>query len=148
MSTHHGLGPELGRAPITYTCWCGFRSTDYGAVGRHIADESARTHEPRRITTIPAVDVAPPAGIEVASTPHGDEHDAVEIRMIVRGRESGYRHYMVLVHRASIPFLIEELESHRLGKDTDPCVACAAQAFAGRLMDAAMRTEHTCPGAP
>lgn len=148
MSTHHGFGPELGRNPITYTCWCGFRDTDYSKVARHITDERQRAHEPRRRTTIPAVDVSPPAGIEIASTPHGDENAAVEIRMVVRESEGHYRHHMVLVHRASIPFLIEELEAHRLDKALDPCAACAAQAFAARLTDAAMRTEHTCPGAP
>ena len=120
-------------------------STDYGEVARHVTDEYERAHEPRRLTTIPAVDVWPPAGIEIASTPHGDESDAVEIRMIVRERDGIYHHRMVLVHRASIPFLIEELEAHRLGKDVDPCAACAAQAFAARLTDDAVRIEHACP---
>jgi hypothetical protein len=146
--TEHSFGPELGSAPITYTCWCGFRDIDYGGVARHIADEQERAHEPRRLTTIPAVDVWPPAGIEIASTPHGDESDAVEIRMIVRESEGSYQQHTVLVHRSSIPFLIEELEAHRLGKDVDPCDACAAQALAARLTDSAMRTEHTCPEPP
>lgn len=56
-----------------------------------------------------------------------------------------YRHHMVIVHRSTLPFLIDELEAHRLGKDLDPCAACAAQAFAARLTDAAARNEHTCP---
>jgi hypothetical protein len=143
----HGFGPELSQKPTTYTCWCGFRSLNYSDVGWHIAKEIERAHEPRRLTTIPAVDVGPPAGIEVASTPHGDANDAVEIRMIVRESEGHYRHHMVLVHRASLPFLIEELEAHRLDKDADPCDACAAQTFAARLTDDAMRVEHTCPRA-
>jgi hypothetical protein len=116
MNAQHGFGPELGRSPITYTCRCGFRNTNYGTVGKHITDEIDRSHEPRRLTTIPAVDVSPPAGIEIASTPHGDDNDAVEIRMIVRESEGHYRQHMVIVHRASIPFLIEELEAHRLGR--------------------------------
>jgi hypothetical protein len=145
MSERHGFGPELSRDPTTYTCRCGFRNTDHDEVARHIADEYARAHAPRRLTTIPAVDVSPPAGIEIASTPHGDENDAVEIRMIVRESEGHYRHHMVIVHRASIPFLIEELEAHRLDGSADPCDACAAQAFAARLTDAAMKIEHTCP---
>ena len=123
MSIQHGFGPELGggsnRSPITYTCRCGFRSADYYTVGKHITDESAIAHEPRRLTTIPAVDISPPAGIEIASTPHGDENDAIEIRMIVRESVGHYRQHMVIVHRASIPFLIEELEAHRLDEKLD-----------------------------
>jgi hypothetical protein len=115
----HGFGPELGRSPITYTCRCGFRSTNYGTVGEHIVTENDRSHEPRRLTTIPAVDVSPPAGIEIASTPHGDANDAVEIRMIVRESEGRFRQHMVIVPRASLPFLIEELEAHRLDKSLD-----------------------------
>jgi hypothetical protein len=144
--THHDFGPELGHKPTTYTCRCGFRSTDYGEVTRHIADERKRLHEPRRVTTIPAVGESSTNGIEIASTPHGDEADAVEVRLIVSDGEPGrHRLHMVLMSRASIPFLIAELEDHRLDKDVDPCNACAAQAFAARLTDEAARTAHTCP---
>jgi len=149
MTTHHGFGPELGRKPITYTCRCGFRSTDYAEVARHITDERAIAHAPRRLTTIPAAVGSPTAGIEIASTPHGDENDAVEIRMIVPDGEPGrFSRHLVIVRRSNIPFLIEELEAHRLDKDLDPCAACAAQTFAARLTDDAARTKHTCPEPP
>lgn len=110
----HAFGPELGWKPTTHTCRCGFHSTDYGEVARHIIDERAIAHAPRRLTTIPAVDGAP-SGIEVASTPHGDANDAVEIRVILPdGAPGHYRSHAVLVRRNSLPFLIEELETHRL----------------------------------
>lgn len=147
MNIQHGLGPELGSDPITYTCWCGFRDTDYNEIQRHIADEYARAHSPRRLTTIPtAIGSSTTSGIEIASTPYGDEETAVEVRMIVPDGSPGhYRHHMVLVHLTSIPFLIEALEAHRLDKDRDPCDACAAHAFAARLTDDASRVAHTCP---
>lgn len=145
MTTRHGFGPELGRKPTTYTCRCGFRSTDYAEVGRHITEEHERAHTPRRLTTIPAANVSPPAGIEIASTPHGDEHDAVEIRAVIRERDGVYHHHMVLIRRHSIPFLIEALEAHRLEEAADPCAACAAQTFAARLTDDTAKIEHTCP---
>lgn len=40
----HGFGPELGRKPITYTCRCGYRNTDYGVVVDHITDENTIAH--------------------------------------------------------------------------------------------------------
>ena len=145
MTTQHGFGPELGRKPTTYTCWCGFRSTEYGEVGRHITEERERAHAPRRLTTIPSALASPPAEIVIATTPHGDAHDAVEIRAVIRESDGAYHHHMVLVRRDSLPFLIDALESHRLDEATDPCAACAAQAFAARLTDAAAKIEHTCP---
>ena len=145
MSTHHGFGPELGSKPTTYTCRCGFRNTDYGEVSRHVTDENDRAHAPRRLTTIHAIGIGYPVGIEVASTPHGDDSAAIEIRTIVRESEGRYQRNMVLVSRSDIPLLIEELEAHRLDKDLDPCAACAAQAFAARLSSGAMRIAHTCP---
>lgn len=149
MTTHHSFGPELDRKPTTYTCWCGFRSADYAEVTRHITDERAIEHAPRRLTTVPVAVGSPTAGIEIASTPHGDEHDAVEIRMIVPdGGIGSFRRHMVIVHRSNLPFLIEELEAHRLDKDLDPCAACAAQTFAARLTDDAARTKRTCPETP
>lgn len=144
MTTQHGFGPELGRKPTTYTCWCGFRSADYGEIGRHITEERERAHTPRRLTTIPSALASPPAGIEIASTPHGDEHDAVEIRTVIRESDGVYRHHMVLVRRDSLPFLIDALESHRLDGAADPCSACATQAFAARLTDAAAKIVHSC----
>lgn len=142
----HGFGPELGRKPITYTCRCGFRSTDYGEVSRHITDERAIVHTPRRLTTVPAAVGSPTNRIEIASTPHGDVHDAVEIRVIIPDGEPGrFRSHMVLVHRNSLAFLIEELEAYRLDKDLDPCQACAAQTFAARLTNEARQHAHTCP---
>ena len=145
MSTLHSFGPELGSKPTTYTCRCGFRSIDFGEVSSHITDEHERAHTPRRLSTIPTVGIGYPAGVEVASTPHGDDSAAVEIRTIVRESEGRYQRHMVLVSRSDIPFLIEELEAHRLDKDLDPCAACAAQAFAARLTDAATKIKHTCP---
>ena len=116
MTTHHGFGPELGRKPITYTCVCGYRSTDYGDVGLHITDEQARAHAPRHLTTIPVVGGKE---LEIASTPYGDDDNAVEIRMTIPdGGDGRYRRYIALVRRADIPFLIEELEAHRLCKST------------------------------
>jgi hypothetical protein len=111
-------GPELGRRPTTYTCRCGFRSTDYDGVVGHIAIERERAHMPRRLTTIPAVgSVGSASGIEVASTPHGDADDAVEIRVIVPDGSPGhFRRHVVLVRRSALPFLIEELEAHRLDR--------------------------------
>ena len=114
MTTKHGFGPELGRKPVTYTCVCGFRSTDYAAIGRHITDEHARAHAPRHLTMVPAVGGSE---MEIASTPHGDENDAVEVRVIIREGDGRYRRHMVLVCRDALPFLIEELEAHRLDKD-------------------------------
>jgi hypothetical protein len=114
MSTRHGFGPELGRTPVTYTCVCGFRSTDYAEIGCHITDEYARAHEPRHLTMVPAVGGSE---MEIASTPHGDENNAVEVRVVVRESDGRYRRHMVLVRRDALPFLIEELEAHRVGKD-------------------------------
>jgi len=120
MSSRHGLGPELGYKPTTYTCRCGFRSTDYNNVARHVSDEQTREHAPRRLTTICAADASYPAGIEVASTPYGDEHDAVEIRTVVREGEGIYRPHTVLVRRSDLAFLIVELEAHRLDPGPTP----------------------------
>jgi len=126
----HGFGPELGRKPITH-------------------DERSIAHTPRRLTTVPAVAGSPTHRVEIASTPHGDEHDAVEIRVIVPDGEPGhFRSHMAIVRRSNLPLLIEELEAHRLDKDLDPCRACAAQTFAARLTDDAARTKHTCPEPP
>ena len=143
MTGDHALGPELGYKPVTYTCRCGFRDTDYNNVGRHIAEENARLHEPRHLSTIAAVWGG---DLEVASTPYGDEEDAVEVRMILRDpREIGhYRRHVLLVHRSSLDFLIDQLEAHRLDKNLDPCEACAAQAFAARITAAGRRVEHSC----
>ena len=113
INDQHDFGPELGRKPTTYTCRCGFRSTDYGDVATHITDERARMHTPRLLTTIRAADGSPPAGIEIASTPYGDEHDAIEIRAIILENDGSYHHHMVLVHRDSLPFLIDALEKYR-----------------------------------
>ena len=113
MSNRHGFGPELGRKPTTYTCVCGVRSSDYGEVAAHISDEREKAHEPRHLTMVPAVGGSE---MEVASTPHGDAHDAVEIRVVVREGDDRYRRHIVLVHRDALPFLIEELEAHRLSK--------------------------------
>ena len=63
---------------------------------------------------------SPPAGIEIASTPHGDEHAAVEIRVVIRENDGSYRQHMVLVRRDALPFLIDALERHRLDSASDP----------------------------
>lgn len=86
------------------------------------------------------------SGIEIAATRYGDVHDAVEVRMIVADGEPGrFRSHMVLVHRSSLAFLLDDLEAHRLDEDLDPCPACAAQTFAARLTHQARLHEHTCP---
>jgi hypothetical protein len=108
----HGFGPELGRKPTTYTCACGFRSTDYAEVGRHITDERARAHEPRHLTMIPTA-FGRGEELEIAATPYGDAEDAVEVRLVVREGEGRYRRHTVLVRRDALPFLIEELQAHR-----------------------------------
>lgn len=148
MTQQHGFGPELGRRPPTFTCRCGFRSTAYGEVGRHIAEERERAHTPRSLTTIQAADLSAPAGIEIASTPYGDEYDAVEISTVVPASDGTYHHYRVRVLRSSIPFLIKALEAHRLDDKIDPCDACAAQAFAARITDDSRWIKHTCPPTP
>jgi hypothetical protein len=143
MLQEHYLGPELGSKPTTYTCACGFRNTDYGDVSRHIAEGEGAARG-GALSTIIRADGA--AEIEVASTPYGDDVDAVEIRLVLRDiREGQFRRHMVLVARSSLDFLIDQLEVHRLGKDRDPCDACAAQAFIARLTDASRHVEHTCP---
>jgi hypothetical protein len=145
MSTHHGFGPELGNRPITYTCRCGYRNTAYSAVADHITAERTKAHAPRLLTTIPAADLSQPAGIEIASTPYGDEYEAIEIRLVVRESVGNYPQHSVRVRRSSIPFLIDALEAHRLDDKVDPCAACAAQAFAARLTAASRTITHTCP---
>lgn len=124
--------------PTTYTCWCGYYTTHFGEVEKHVA-----IHAPSRLSTIAAIDGGS-SGIEIRSTPYGDERGAVEFVAIAR-EGIGYRHVSVLVDKRSIPFLIEQLEAHRLGEDSDPCLACAAQSLVARLGAAAMRTPHTCP---
>lgn len=149
-TTQHSFGPEFGYKPVTYTCWCGFRSTSYSDVATHITDARVQEHTPRHLTTIPAGDSSNPAGIEIASTSYGDARDAVEIRVISHEGDDDYRRYMMLVRRADLPFLIEALERHRLRSTdpADPCAACAGYAFAARLTDAAMQTSHTCGSSP
>lgn len=124
--------------PATYACWCGYYTTDVGEVERHIT-----VHTPSRMTTIAAV-TSTAAGVEIRSTPYGDDRGAVEF-VVITHAAAGYRHTTVLVDKRSIPFLIEQLEAHRLGEDSDPCPACAAQAFVARVATTAMRTKHTCP---
>lgn len=124
--------------PDTYACWCGYYTTDVGEVERHIT-----VHRPSRMTTISAV-TSTAAGVEIRSTPYGDDRGAVEF-VVIAHEGAGYRHTTVLVDKRSIPFLIEEFEAHRLGEDADPCPGCAAQSLVARLGAAAMRTAHTCP---
>ena len=108
--TRHRLGPELGSKPTTYTCVCGARSTDYGEIARHVADETERSHEPRHLVMVPAVGGDE---LEIAATPHGDANDAVEVRVVVREGDGRYRRHVILVRHDALPFLIQELEALR-----------------------------------